>query len=161
MSYQVLISAPETDKLQPVGQMHPATCFCVACELWFRQFLQMVEKKSKEEQYFINWQLFDSQFQYPQIKFYWNPALLTHLRSVVWQLSTTVAELQQRLIEWPTKSKIFIIWPFTEKVCQSLSYTSNNKHVTTLINIFFWLSKQNRLKICRLSDCLTIRPSDW
>lgn len=55
------------------------------------------------------------------IKFYWHVALPIHLRVIYgffalqWQSCLVVTE-----IVWPTKAKIFIVWPFAEKVCQLL-----------------------------------------
>ena len=62
-------------------------------------------------------------FHCPSIKFYWRTATPMHLLV----LSVAAFAKQQSCCKvaaetaWPTKLKIYTIWPFTEKVCQPLS----------------------------------------
>ena len=54
-------------------------------------------------------------FQSPNIKFNWNTAMLICLCSVHRCFLTTRAELSSWMRDWPSKPKIFTIWPYCNR----------------------------------------------
>lgn len=53
-----------------------------------------------------------------------NKALLAHTHAIIMLVAALPGQKQSGIVllqtGWPAKPKIFIIWPFTEKVCQPL-----------------------------------------
>lgn len=56
-----------------------------------------------------------------KIKFYWNTATPNHFAYCLWLLSYYNGKVVTEAM-WPTKPKIFTLWPFPGKICQLLKY---------------------------------------
>ena len=70
--------------------------------------------KAKEYHFVAHDSYIKSKFQCSSMKFYWHTATPIHL-GIVWMLSKGRVECEIET-EWPTEPKIFIMWPFTDKV---------------------------------------------
>lgn len=73
--------------------------------------------------FFTHKTFIEFKFQHPPIKFYWSTVTPMHFlvlsvaafakQQICYKVATETA--------WPTKLKIFTVWPFIEKVCQPLT----------------------------------------
>ena len=104
------------DKLWPMVQVWPATCFYMTYKLRM-VFTFLNGWQNSKEYYFVACENYmEFRFQHPCKKFYWNTGtLFTSALSVAAFMLQQQCWLVVTEVIWPTKPKIVTLWPSEKK----------------------------------------------